>query len=272
MESRRQTGAAPIGLLGMSTRKELSIPDPPTAGDSAPEPRSPRAIVDVAKLAHELRTPLSAIAVLAEIMRDERLGPLGTERYRGYAADILASAKHANGVLASFVEPAANLGASTLSFAEIDPAEVVAGAVSVLVPLSAQSGVELRAAAQVGLPRIIADRQSLRQMLDNLIANALKFTPPGGVIQVSAGYDVGGPVRIEVIDNGDGMTPSELARARSPEVAVEPLRRRSGGTGLGIPIVRALASASGATLSIDSDIGKGTRVSIAFAYDRVVPV
>lgn len=242
------------------------------AGAAAAEPERERRLVDVAKLAHELRTPLSAIAVLAEIMRDEQLGPLGTARYRDYAADILACAKQADGVLASFVEPAADRPAGALSFTEIDPADLVAVTVSTLAPLSSRNGVALRLVVPAGLPRIIADSRCIRQMLDNLIANAMKFTPPGGEISVSVGYVAGEPVRIEVADTGDGMTPAELQRARAIEAAPEPLRRRSGGTGFGLPMVRALATASGATLEIDSAVGMGTRVTIAFAYDRVVPV
>jgi signal transduction histidine kinase len=275
----RDIGFANGGLLQAERDRKLTVSE----DASRIEGQAPERVVagngggagaiDVGRLAHELRNPLGAIAVLAEIMRDERLGPLGSDRYRGYAADILASAAQANGVLASFVEPAAaSLGAGTLSFAEIDPAEVVDGTVSALVPLASCSGVGLRVAHPNALPRIIADRRCLRQMLDNLIANALKYTPPGGEIVILIGYDVGGPVRIEVTDNGDGMTPAELERARSLDAAPEPLRRRSGGTGFGLPMVRALAAACGAAISIVSEAGAGTRVTIAFAHDRVVPI
>ena len=233
----------------------------------------PPATFDVARLAHELRTPLSAITVLAEIMRDERLGPLGSDRYRGYVADIFASAAHANSVLASFLDPTANTpGQGSLAFVELDLAELLAATVSALEPLAQRSGVTLRASLGTPLPHLIADRRCIRQMLDNLIANALKFTPPGGEVVVSARYAVGGPVVIEVADTGDGMTATELAHARAGDTVPEPLRRRSGGTGIGLPLVRALAIASGATVGIDSAAGGGTRVTIAFAHDRVVPV
>ncbi len=253
------------------TRETKSIGGP-GQGATAAEPERERRLVDVAKLAHELRTPLSAIAVLAEIMRDERLGPLGTGRYRDYAADILACAKQADSVLVSFVEPATERTSDALSFTEIDPAVVIAATVSALTPLCSRSGVALRPLVPTGLPRIIADSRCVRQMLDNLIANALKFTPPGGEISVAVSYVAGEPVRIEIADTGDGMSPAELQRARAIEEVPEPLRRRSGGTGFGLPMVRALATASGATLEIDSVAGKGARVTIAFAYDRVVPI
>ena len=234
---------------------------------------APRPAVDIARLAHELRTPLGAITVLAEIMRDERLGPLGSDRYRGYAADIFASAAHANSVLASFLDPVAGAGEpGSLAFVELDLAAVLAGTVSALEPLARRSGVLLRLSLDVPLPHLIADRRCIRQILDNLIANALKFTPPGREVTVAGRYGIGGPVVIEVADTGDGMTAAELARGRAGDAAPEPLRRRSGGTGFGLPLVRALATASGATFGIDSTPGGGTRVTISFPHDHVIPV
>ena len=109
-------------------------------------------------------------------------------------------------------------------------------------------------------------------MLNNLIANALKYTPPGGQIDVAVSYLPGGPVVLEVADTGDGMSEAELRRLGPGAVMAEPLRRRSGGTGIGIPLVRTLAAAGGVTLSIESELGRGTRASIAFPHDRVVPV
>lgn len=230
--------------------------------------------VDVARLAHELRTPLGAIAVLAEMMRDERLGPLGSPRYRTYAADIHESAAHANAVLAAFLDSngTARGTGGPLEYVELDLAQVVAGVVSALMPLAERSGIELAARIAEGLPHVIADRRSVRQMLNNLIANALKFTVPGGQVVVTLAYIAGGPLKLEVADTGDGMTPAELERVRSGNGGVDALRRRSGGTGIGLPLVRALAAAGGATLVIDSTLGEGTRATIVFPHGRVVPV
>lgn len=230
--------------------------------------------LDLARLAHELRTPLSAIAVLSEIMRDERLGRLDDPRYRAYAADIHESAGQAMSVLAGFLDRGATDTASEMpmNFIELDIGELTGSAVSALVPLAERSGVVLEAVLPSGLPHLIGDRRSLRQIIDNLIANALKFTPPGGRVTVSLDYDIGGPMLLEVVDTGDGMTAAELARARSGTAAPEPFRRRSGGTGYGLPLVRALASASGASLTIDSTLRGGTRIGVRFTHDRLVPV
>lgn len=230
--------------------------------------------VDIGRLAHELRTPLGAIVVLAEIMRDERLGPLGNDRYRAYAADIHQSAALANTVVAAFLDPGGDGrgGTGPLEFAELDLASIVAQGASALQEVAAAAGVALATQIQAGLPHVIADRRSVLQMLNNLIANALKYTPPGGRVDVRLDYQAGGPVVLEISDNGDGMSEAELRRVSPGGVTAEPLRRRSGGTGIGIPLVRTLAAAGGATLSIDSELGRGTLVSIAFPHDRVVPV
>lgn len=230
--------------------------------------------LDIARLAHELRTPLGAISVLAEIIRDERLGPVGVARYRAYAADIYDSAVQANAVLGAFLDPSgAGCGSSgPLEFVELDLGELTAGSVSALTVLAERFGVALSAQIPASLPHIIADRRSVRQILDNLIANALKFTPPGGAVTVSLRYVAGGPVMLEVADTGDGMTAVELERARGGGTGAEALRRRSGGSGIGIPLVGTLAAGGGATLVFESELGSGTKAIVAFPHGRVVPV
>ena len=247
-------------------RNDATTGRPDSMAADAPE-------IDVARLAHELRTPLAAIAVLSEMMRDERLGALGNARYLAYAADIHESAAHANTVLAAFLDTgAADRGTGgPLEFVELDIAQLTQATVSALAPIEDRAGVALVLRTCRGLPRVIADRRSMRQMLNNLIANALKYTPPCGEVAVALSYAPGGPVVIEIADTGDGMTPVELERARGSGGA-EAMRRRSGGTGIGLPLVRALAAACGATVSLDSRLGNGTRATIAFAHNRVVPV
>lgn len=237
-----------------------------SAGD---ERRGP----DLARLVHELRTPLGAISVLAEILRDEKLGPLGSARYRGYAADLHQSAAHANAVLQAFLDPspAGEATGGPMEFAEIEVADLISGVVSALTPLAEQAGVSLRVRAEA-LPHVIADRRSIRQMLNNLIANALKFTPPGGRVEVSAAYAPGGPVVVEVADTGDGMSETELARARTGQRAPDAMRTRAGGSGIGLPMVRVLAAANGAGFDIESALGHGTTARLTFPHARVVPV
>lgn len=249
---------------------ERSTAEGPRVAGSAVE----GAGVDVRRLAHELRTPLSAISTMSEIIRDERLGPISAERYRSYAAGIHESAGHAMNVLESFLEPGSALRPTGLptEFEELDVGDAVASAAEALRPLAERAGVELALARPDRLPHLIADRRSLRQIVDNLVSNALKATPPGGRIEVRVTYEAGGPVSIVVADTGDGMTVAELDRARAGARAPAPLRRRSGGSGYGLPLVHALAAACGGQIGVESEARRGTRVTISFPHDRVIPV
>ena len=214
----------------------------------------------VAKLAHELKTPLSAIAAAAEIMRDERLGPIGSEKYRGYASDIYDSARHALGVISRMLEAARGDGAAgQLSFAEIDLDDLARGVVSAMTPLAGDAGLGLVADLSDRLPHVVADRTAVRQILLNLITNAIKFTRRGGAIVVSTRYEGEGPVVLEVRDNGPGLDATAHGAAGK-------------GLGLGLPLVRAMAAANGADVAIESAPGQGTAVRITFRKDHVVPV
>ena len=246
----------------------------------------PVAAVDLARLAHELRTPISAIVAMAEIMRDERFGPLGDALYRGYARDMHESARHMLGVLNGMIEPGIVRETPRLEFTEIDVGESIARAVSAMRPLADRQGVELTARIGARLPRLIADKRSVRQMLFNLISNALKATPGGGTIEVEADHLREGQIRIDVRDSGQGMTAAEIvavfrkAMPGTGAAATDPLLTKAHGEGgsrppphgYGLPLVRALAAANGAELRLESRVGEGTTASIVFAEQRVIPV
>jgi two-component system cell cycle sensor histidine kinase PleC len=207
------------------------------------------------------------------MLKDERLGPLGNPRYRGYASDIHESVAHANAVLAAFLESAgAQATGGPMEFAELDLVPIVRGIVSALEPVAGKAGVALSVAIGGGLPHVIADPRSVRQILNNLLSNAVRFTPPGGEVVVALSYMPGDGVTMSVADTGDGMLPAELMRLRAGQPAHPSAQRRSGGSGLGLPLVRALTAANGGFLSFESRLGAGTRVSVSFPQNRVVPV
>lgn len=233
-----------------------------------------------ASLAHELKTPVSAIAAAAEVMKDERFGPLGTVRYLGYASDIHGSAQHVLGVIDRML---ADAGADTdpalqpdLDFAEIDAGDVLRAAVSQLAPLAERAGISLALELAPRLPHLVADATSLRQIVFNLLTNALKFTGRGGQVTVAARYDGGGPLTIAVSDTGTGMAHGEVERLLAAGRVRPPQRRdgsaSTGGLGLGLPLVQALARANGAELILESTPGKGTSACVVFGKDRVIPV
>jgi signal transduction histidine kinase len=214
-------------------------------------------------LAHELRTPLSAVIAYAEILKTEHFGPLANPRYKSYACDIYNSARHALGVVDSMLQgDRARTALPALAFVDLDPAAIVEGCLTVARPLAERAGLELAAELPARLPRVVADELSLRQMLLNLLSNAIKFARPGDRVTVLVAYVGDGPLTISVVDTGPGM---------GPDMNEAPKGGR-GGLGLGLPLTRALAAANGASLAVESTPGRGTRVTISFGKDRVVPV
>ncbi len=230
-----------------------------------------------ARLAHELKTPLSAIAAAAEIMKEQRFGPLGGARYLGYASDIFGSAQHMLGVIERMLaegtghDPLSLVAA--LEFAEIDAGAVLAASVSQVTPLAERAGIALAFELAPRLPHIVADATSLRQIVFNLLTNAIKFTESGGSVKAVARYDVDGPFTIAISDTGTGMTPREFGTVSDAMKVSRTKRKGSGaGLGLGLPMVQMLAEANGASLVIESVPGQGTSASIVFRKERVVPV
>lgn len=217
----------------------------------------------MAHLAHELRTPLGAVLAYAEILKDEHFGPLENARYRGYARDIWESARHALGVVDSLLGgESRRVGIPQLAFSDLDPGRIAESCLTVARPLAERAGLTLTADLQPRLPRIVADELTLKQMLLNLLANAIKFSRSGDKVTLAITYETGSELRIAVADTGPGM----CADARQRRATA------NAGLGIGLPLTRALAEANGAALAIDSAPGRGTCVTISFGKDRIVPV
>jgi signal transduction histidine kinase len=250
----------PVGGYGAKVLVRALVAGAQAADDVRPE--AAQQMPAAARLAHELRTPLSAVIAYAEVLKEEHFGPLANPRYREYARTIYDSARHAlcvvDGMLAG---KSVRAGLPELAFRDLDPADVIENCLAVAGPLAERAGLHLAADLDPGTPRIVADEVSLKQMLLNLITNAIKFGRRGDRVTVRATYGSDGAFTIDVADTGPGMCP-EAAGAR----------RSDGGLGIGLPLTRALAKANGAALTVDSAPGRGTRVTIAFGKDRVVPV
>ncbi|MEQ1719109.1 MAG: HAMP domain-containing sensor histidine kinase [Hyphomicrobium sp.] len=245
---------------------------PAATGTSAPRalpPRQPSDVPDahaLAKIAHELKTPLSAIVAASEIMRDERLGPMGNTRYLGYAGDIHESARHALNVINAMLT-GGQREARTIE--AIDLNELASVTVSAMTPLARASDITLEADCENGRIDVSGDATAIRQIIFNLVSNALKFTPAGGDVRVVTGYLPNGTAYLVVRDTGDGMSEEAITRAfygddalGSPGTSTGP--RPGGGYGIGLPMVRHLAETMDATIDIDSAPAKGTVVLISF--------
>lgn len=255
-------------------------PDPEAASDAEAEagadagPPSQVATAEdpaeVSKLAHELRTPLSAIVVAAEIMKDQRLGELANERYRSYSADIADNARHALAVINRLLgDHSADAAPSALETKPLDLNALAESAVSAMRPLAEEAKLRLTEELHSRLPSVLADAMTVKQILFNLLTNAVKFTKPSGEVRVVTGLGFDRSVFIGVQDTGIGMSAEEIARALDAEAPPKPERKEAGGLGIGLPLALSLARANGARLEIDSKPGEGTAVALIFPKDRV---
>ncbi|WP_296714135.1 ATP-binding protein [Rhodoblastus sp.] len=216
----------------------------------------------LAKVSHEIRTPLNAILGFAEVIMDERFGPVGNERYKDYLRDIHASGAHVMSLVNDLLDLSKiEAGKLDLSVAPVDANRIVAECVSLIQPQANREKVITRLALATRLPPINADERSLRQIVLNLLANAVRYNEPGGQVIVSTALSDSGHAVLRVKDTGIGMTESELGAALEPFRQVAPSR---GGTGLGLPLTKALAEANGAGFSIKSRKNEGTLVEVVF--------
>lgn len=226
----------------------------------------------LSKLAHEIRTPLSAIVVAAEIMREERFGEIANERYRNYSSDIHDNARHALEVINRLLgDGNADAPATTLKPEELDLNALADSSVSAMRPLAEEAGLSLTPELHSRQPRVVADAMSVKQILFNLLANAIKFTGKNGEVRVVTGLGFDRSVFIAVQDTGPGMSAQDIARALDADAPPKLERTEASGLGIGLPLAHGLAKANGARLEIDSTPGEGTVVALIFPKDRVAP-
>ena len=227
----------------------------------------------LANMSHELRTPLNAIIGFSEIMDRGSFGPLGNERYQGYVRDIIRSSRHLLGIINDILE-AAKMEAGKLDLDEeaIDIVAATREIAQLLAEQAAQANLVVTIDAADSLPQLYADPRRLRQILLNLISNAIKFTPPDGHVTLEIGCAASGGITLVVADTGIGIAAEDLTKVLTPFGQVEgSLNRRHEGTGLGLPLSKALVELHGGEFHIDSAPGRGTRITIAFPASRTRP-
>jgi PAS domain S-box-containing protein len=218
----------------------------------------------LAKISHEIRTPLNAIIGFSEVMMEERFGPVGNDRYKQYLKDIHTSGEHLISLLNDLLDLSKiEAGKLDLNFASIDLNELMQQCVALMQPQASRARIIIRTALSATLPQVLADARSVRQIALNLLSNSIKFTGPGGQVIVSTAQNDIGEVVLRIRDTGAGMSEKDIAIALEPfrQLATSP---QSGGTGLGLPLTKALAEANRATFSIKSSVNAGTLIEVAF--------
>jgi PAS domain S-box-containing protein len=224
----------------------------------------------LAKISHEIRTPLNSIIGFSEVMIEERFGPIGNERYREYLGDIRSSGGHVVSLLNDLLDLSKiEAGKLDLAFASLNLNDVVQGCIALMQPQANRERIIIRSSLSPTLRPIVADARSVRQIVLNLLSNSIKFTGAGGQVIVSTAQTAAGEVVLRVRDTGIGMDDNELA------VALEPFRQLatsarwgSAGTGLGLPLTKALTEANRASFGISSKLNDGTLIEIAFPPPR----
>lgn len=225
----------------------------------------------LAHISHELRTPLNAIIGFSDIIQQNLLGTGALDRYRDYAGDIFSSGEHLLSIINDILDLTKHdVGRVELDCEIIDLASVIDECVSLLRESANSQNLSLNLDVDDNLPPLFADRKRIKQILINLASNAVKFTPEGGIVTISAKINDSGKLVIKVTDNGVGMEPQEIPIALEPFRQVEHyLTRQHDGTGLGLPIAKAFSDLHGAKFQMISEPGKGTEVSLEFPKERL---
>ena len=226
----------------------------------------------LANMSHELRTPLNAIIGFSETMEKQLLGPIGNARYSAYAVDIRRSGEHLLSII-NFMLDLSKIEGGDIEV-EDDPVDIAALVRDVHVMLGGQAAekrIEFTTELPVRLPQIRGSGVKLKQVLLNLVSNAVKYTLPGGRVAVSAWQDRGGGIAIGVTDDGIGMSKADVTVALIPfGRADHEMVQRINGTGLGLPIAKRFAEIHGGRLEITSERGAGTTVIVHLPPARTI--
>jgi signal transduction histidine kinase len=223
----------------------------------------------LATMSHELRTPLNAIIGFSEVIKSGMFGPLSA-RYREYGNDIFNSGTHLLALINDILDLSKlEAGQFELHDEEVDLAASVRACLHLVEPQVQRSKIQISEGIDPDLPPLRADERRMRQILINLVSNAVKFTPEGGRVRITASRRNGG-LAIAIRDTGIGMTPEQIPQALAPFRQIDSkLSRKYEGTGLGLPLTKHLVELHGGTLSIESTINIGTTVTVFLPADRL---
>jgi two-component system cell cycle sensor histidine kinase PleC len=226
----------------------------------------------LANMSHELRTPLNAILGFSELI-SSRTFEMKPDKHYEYASLINGSGRHLLSLINDVLDLAKiEAGSVTLYDAEIDLGRTIEEAMSMVAPRAIANDCSLHGEFSDDLPLLVADERAVRQVLLNILSNAVKFTPAGGTVTVFAQMEAGGGLSFGVADTGVGISPEDQARVFQKfgqgrhDVAIV-----DQGTGLGLPIAKGLVEAHGGHITLESEVGVGTRVTVHFPASRTKP-
>ncbi|WOF75620.1 ammonium transporter [Parvibaculaceae bacterium PLY_AMNH_Bact1] len=227
----------------------------------------------LANMSHELRTPLNAIIGFSEIINKELFGALENEQYKEYVDDIHSSSRH----LLSLINDILDLSKIEANRFELDEDELdlrslFDSCASMIRHRADEELIAFEVSVAPGVPPVIADKRAMRQMVLNLVSNAVKFTPEKGTVRLSAFVEPDGRVALQVSDTGIGIAKDDMSKALEPfrQISTDETVYSAEGTGLGLPLTVALARLHDATFVINSVPGEGTTITLRLPRDRIV--
>jgi PAS domain S-box-containing protein len=226
--------------------------------------------VFLANMSHELRTPLNAILGFSELLMQELYGPLGDPRYAEFAGDIFRSGKYLLGIISNILDLSKiEAGQVTLDEQDVDIGELMRSSMRLVSEAARHRDITLEAAVPPKPVTVLADSTRLRQVLLNLLSNAIKFTPEGKWVYLACARS-GDALDLTVADTGIGMSTEEVARVMQPFHQVDnSYSRRYEGAGLGLSVTQSLVDLHGAEMTIASEVGKGTTITVRVPGWRV---
>ena len=226
----------------------------------------------LANMSHELRTPLNAIIGFSELMLSKAFGELGSPRYEGYVADIAESGKQLLQIINDILDLAkVEAGKMELIEESIDPLECIKKCIRLLEDKAHSQNITLSTYIEDRVPRLRADERKMKQILINILSNSLKFTLDGGAVSVTAKLEKDGQLAISISDTGVGIASEDLPKVLEPFTQVDSgLNRKFDGTGLGLPLTKAMIELHGGTIEVKSQVGEGTTVTCRFPQERLV--
>jgi PAS domain S-box-containing protein len=221
----------------------------------------------LARISHEVRTPLNAIIGFAEVMIGERFGALGNERYVEYMKDIRASGERVIAIINDLLDLSRiETGKLDLAFANQNLNDLVESCVAVMQPQANRERIIIRTSLAHMLPPVIADARALRQITLNLIGNSIHLANAGGQVIVSTALSDFGEVVLRVRDTGHGLNDNEVAAAMEPFRTQPPSDQASDGSGVNLSLTKALVEANRAQFQIKTGPRSGTLIEILFSH------
>ncbi|WP_262690486.1 sensor histidine kinase [Kordiimonas aestuarii] len=226
----------------------------------------------LANMSHELRTPLNAIIGFAEFIMSEDIRGRDIRNHRGYISDIRDSGAHLLGMINSILD-LSKLEASAFVLREDfeAPREITGQVIRMMEGMAKARGIVLELKSSAHNYDLHADIQVIKQVLINLISNAIKFSPEDSVIEIRDRLNGDGCIEFQITDRGPGMTADVIKRVMQPFVQADTgLSRRHDGTGLGLPLVKAFVDAHGGSFVLNSKVGEGTAAKVVFPLSRCI--